>query len=152
MRKFNSIKRYTNLLFMKILDLFPMSGERRYRMAKYCGVRISKNGFIGRKVCFDTIRPDLIELEEGCYITEGCIIYTHYLIPDMFITRKGSWFRFGKVCVKKNAFLGARSIICNDVTIGENSIIGAGSVVTKDVPPNELWAGVPARFIKKIKN
>lgn len=28
-------------------------------------------------------------------------------------------------------------------------IVGAGSVVTKNIPDGEIWAGSPARFIKK---
>ena len=36
------------------------------------------------------------------------------------------------------------------VTIGEGSIVAAGSVVINDVPPNEMWGGVPARFIKHL--
>lgn len=40
-------------------------------------------------------------------------------------------------------------VICNAVRIGENAIVGAGSVVTKDIPDNEIWAGNPARFIRK---
>ena len=47
-------------------------------------------------------------------------------------------------------FIGAQTIILKGVTIGEKSIIGAGSVVTKDIPPGEIWAGNPARFIRKI--
>lgn len=35
------------------------------------------------------------------------------------------------------------------VTIGEDAIVGAGSVVTKDIPAGEVWAGNPARFIRK---
>ena len=48
-----------------------------------------------------------------------------------------------------NTFIGAGTIICNTVCIGKNVIIGAGSVVTKDIPDGEIWAGSPARFIKK---
>lgn len=52
--------------------------------------------------------------------------------------------------IKDGAFIGAHSIILKGVTIGEKSIIGAGSVVTKDIPNGEIWAGNPARFIKKV--
>ena len=35
------------------------------------------------------------------------------------------------------------------VTIGDGAVVGAGSIVTKDVGPYEIWAGNPARFIRK---
>lgn len=54
------------------------------------------------------------------------------------------------IIIEDNAFIGAHSTILKGVTIGENAIIGACSVVTKDVPANEIWAGNPARFIRKI--
>lgn len=54
------------------------------------------------------------------------------------------------IIVCDNAFVGARCIILKGVTIGECAIIGAGSVVTKDVPAGEIWAGNPAKFLKKV--
>lgn len=47
-------------------------------------------------------------------------------------------------------FIGARSIICKGVTIGDHAMIAAGSVVVSDVPANEVWGGNPAKFIKNI--
>lgn len=54
------------------------------------------------------------------------------------------------IVIKKNAFIGACSIIFKGVTIGESSVICVGSVVTTSIPDNEIWAGNPAKFIKII--
>jgi acetyltransferase-like isoleucine patch superfamily enzyme len=54
------------------------------------------------------------------------------------------------IFIKENVWIGDSAIICKGVTIGKNSIIGAGSVVTKDVPENCIYAGNPAKFIKKL--
>ena len=54
------------------------------------------------------------------------------------------------VIIKDGAFIGAHSLILKGVTIGERSIVGAGSVVTKDIPDGEIWAGNPAKFIRKV--
>ena len=59
--------------------------------------------------------------------------------------------KWGKVTIKDNVFIGAHTTILKGVTIHENAIIGACSVITKDVPANEIWAGNPAKLIKKIE-
>lgn len=53
--------------------------------------------------------------------------------------------------IKKGVFIGAHTIVLKGVTVGEYSIIGAGSVVTKSVPPYQVWAGNPAKFIKDVE-
>ena len=56
------------------------------------------------------------------------------------------------IIIGDDVFIGANSIILKGVTIGNRSIIGAGSVVTSDVPPDEVWAGNPARFLKRLEH
>jgi acetyltransferase-like isoleucine patch superfamily enzyme len=56
----------------------------------------------------------------------------------------------GGVIIEDLAKIGANTTILAGVRIGKNSLIGAGSVVVKDVPPDEVHAGNPATFIKKI--
>ena len=50
----------------------------------------------------------------------------------------------------RNVWVGASCMIMPGVEIGDDVIVGAGSVVTKNIPSGEIWAGVPARFLKKV--
>ncbi len=51
--------------------------------------------------------------------------------------------------------IGAQVWICADafigpnIIIGESAIVGAASVVVKDVPPWQIFAGNPAKFVKE---
>ena len=63
-----------------------------------------------------------------------------------------SQIKSAPITIGDDVFVGANSIILKGVTIGDRAIIGAGSVVSKDIPADEIWAGNPAKFIRKIKN
>lgn len=52
------------------------------------------------------------------------------------------------ISIGNNVFIGAHTTILKGVQIGNNVIVGACSVLTKNIPPDEVWAGNPARFIK----
>jgi len=51
--------------------------------------------------------------------------------------------------IGNDVWIGANAVILPGVTIGEQAIIAAGAVVNKDVPPNTVFAGVPAVKIKE---
>ena len=55
------------------------------------------------------------------------------------------------IIIKKNSWIGMRSIILKGVIIGEGAVVAAGSVVTKDVPDYTLVAGNPAIVKKRLK-
>jgi acetyltransferase-like isoleucine patch superfamily enzyme len=54
------------------------------------------------------------------------------------------------ILIKKGAWIGGSCLILKGVTIGTKSVIGAGSIVSKDIPDNEIWAGNPVKFIRKL--
>ena len=54
------------------------------------------------------------------------------------------------VHIGKRVFIGANVTVLKGVTIGDEAVIGAAAVVTKDVPAGEIWAGNPARLIRKL--
>ncbi|WP_182174557.1 acyltransferase [Flaviflexus equikiangi] len=54
-----------------------------------------------------------------------------------------------KIVLEGDNLIGFGAVIIGDLRIGHGSVIGAGSVVTKDVPPGSVYAGVPARLVRK---
>lgn len=100
------------------------------------------------------IAADNISIGRNVKIGGGTCVWTtdfHSLDPRIRTSSKDIHHRAkAPVVIKDNAFIGAKVIVLKGVTIGENSIIGAGSVVTRSVPDNEIWAGNPAKFIRKV--
>lgn len=92
-------------------------------------------------------------LEQNVMIGSGCKFYDtdfHPINPQKRIQGENQYAQSAPILVKKNAFIGAGSIVLKGVTIGENAVVGAGSVVTKCIPANEIWAGNPAKKIGDI--
>lgn len=115
------------------LDIGENVGISQTAIVCYCKVTIGNNVRIGAGVCiydtdFHSLSPE--------YRGHGKCDEEHTVMKP--------------VDIKDNAFIGAHSTILKGTTIGANSIIGACSVVTKSVPDNEIWAGNPAHFIKKL--
>lgn len=96
-----------------------------------------------------------ITIGDNVLIGGNCVIYdtdfhnTDSTVRNNKINDK-KLAAYGEVSIKNNVFIGAHTTILKGVTIGENAIVGACSVVTKNIPENEIWAGNPAHFIKKL--
>lgn len=56
---------------------------------------------------------------------------------------------FQRTHIGSDVWIGNRVMIKAGLSIGDGAVIGMGSVVTKDVGPYEIWAGNPARMIRK---
>lgn len=90
---------------------------------------------------------DGIELEDNVMVGANTT-FTNDMYPK---SKNKDWVPLRtKVC--KGSSIGAGSTILPGLVIGENAMIGAGSVVTKSVPAGEVWAGNPAKFLRKIND
>ncbi len=54
-----------------------------------------------------------------------------------------------QVIIGNDVWIGNDVRILSGVTVGDGAVIGCGSVVTKDLEPYGIYAGVPAKLIRK---
>lgn len=138
------LSRYIKIFFFRICGIFPVSGFFRARIYRRLGVSIEKGVvWIGR-VSIDTIHPEDIFIGKGTTITAGCILLSHYY--DVHNLKEHAYYR-GEIHIGRNVYIGSNAVFTKPVTVGDGAVIGAGSVVNKDIPPYQVWAGVPVRFI-----
>lgn len=90
-----------------------------------------------------TVIGDYTQIGPSCQINDQGHAFDR---NDLIINQKAI---IRDVAIGKDCWIGSGVRILMGVTIGDGAVIGAGSVVTSNVPAYEIWAGVPARFIKK---
>lgn len=56
------------------------------------------------------------------------------------------------IYIEDDVWIGANVTIMPGIRVGKCSIIGAGSVVTKDIDAYAIYAGVPARKIRDLRD
>ncbi|MCK5052468.1 MAG: hypothetical protein KAS53_12145 [Candidatus Cloacimonetes bacterium] len=70
----------------------------------------------------------------------------------------GSYCHFAAQCctssfikISDGVHIGLNATIRENLKIGKNSTLGMGSVLLENIGENEIWAGNPAKFIRKAK-
>jgi sugar O-acyltransferase (sialic acid O-acetyltransferase NeuD family) len=77
------------------------------------------------------------------------VVLTHDDVIGDFATMASGVCLGGNVHVGRCAYVGAGALVREHRSIGSCALVGMGAIVTRDVPPHEVWAGVPARYIRK---
>jgi acetyltransferase-like isoleucine patch superfamily enzyme len=145
--------------FIKMIAYYYADARIRKIYLRKMGVVMGENTFsnLGLKLAIDefsdepkvrigdnvSIGPNLTLIVDSC-ANNGVEINTIKEIRNKY-TKKGF------IKIEDEVWLGASVTILPEVTIGKCSVIGAGSLVTKDIPSYSVYAGIPARLIKKLK-
>ena len=146
------LKRIYRYLFPRPKEV-PVDDICRYRNL---GVKIGENVcLVGpiSPVIFSS-EPYLVSIGDNTTVSFDVVFVTHDAATRVIRNLPNGdpeTVIYGPISVGKNCFIGCRSVILPNVTIGDNSIIGAGSLVNRDIPANTVAAGNPCKVICSLE-
>lgn len=120
-------------------------------------VRIGTHTLVGTNVVIDGSCDigERVSIQTGGYICTNCKIEDSVFIGphavltnDKYVTQKKT--RLVGPTIRRGASIGANSLLMPSIEIGEGSIIGAQSLVMRNVPSCSIFAGAPAKKLKKV--
>lgn len=111
------------------------NNETNLFIGKFCSIADNVTIFLGGNHRTDWITTYPFNALK-CYFPEASNI-------------KGHPATKGDVRIGNDVWIGRGVIIMSGVTISDGAVVGAGSVVSKNIGAYEIWAGNPAKFVKK---
>lgn len=133
-------------------------------------ITIGDGVYVGHNTILKGYHQNAMTLGDGCWIGQGCffhsaggltveeavgigpmvkILTSEHVADRLDLPVLHSPLRFASVRLGRGCDVGVGTVILPGVTIGDGAIVGAGSVVTRDVPQYEVWAGNPARRLRR---
>ena len=105
------------------------------------------------------LRGDVAEIVigENTNIQDGSIIHTSRVNGGTYIGNNvtiGHKALIHAATINDNSFIGMNASIMDKAVVESSGIVAAGALVTsgKIVKTRELWAGVPAKFVRNISD
>lgn len=104
-----------------------------------------------------TVRGDVNNVVIGARsnIQDGTVIHVSSTTQGTYIgddVTVGHMALLHACTVKDRAFIGMKACVMDDAVVEEEAMVAAGALVTpgKTVPSRQLWAGVPARYVREL--
>lgn len=133
----------------------PILGGIAKELNYLLGVDIPRCVVVGKNVKFPhnsigTVIHDKTVLEDNVKIYQNVTFGR----ADVYKTSKDANTEFEGFLIKEGACICAGAkLICKKGTlvVGKNAVVGANAVVLHSIGDNEIWSGVPAKFIRTRK-
>ncbi|MDR1542967.1 MAG: gamma carbonic anhydrase family protein [Prevotellaceae bacterium] len=103
------------------------------------------------------LRGDVNSIRIGKHVNiqDGAVLHTLYEKSQVHI---GDYVSVGHnavihgATIKDYALIGMGAIVLDNAIVGEGAIVAANALVLSGtvIEPNSIWAGVPAKFVKKV--
>lgn len=146
--KFFEKKRFSNGrrdIYIAGHKVFTYWCDKLKRVKRSCDIPLNFAKMLVRTKNVTFVHPVGIVISDQAKIGNNCRIFQNVTIGG-----KSDKNPLNLPTLEDNVTIYANSVLVGKITIGKNSVIGCGSVVMCDVPANEVWAGNPAKFIKKL--
>lgn len=152
---------FVNVFFL--ISFIPYSSSFKVLILKFFGAKIGNNVFIKPKV--NIKYPWFLEIGNNVWIGENvwidnlakvtiknnvCISQGAMLLCGNHNYTKSSFdLMVGAIVLEEGAWVGAKSIVCPNVTLQSHSILAVGSVATKDLEAYSIYQGNPAIKVRE---
>ncbi|MFC2001676.1 acetyltransferase [Chloroflexota bacterium] len=124
--------------------------KERYATIIHPEAKVSKYTTIGRGTVIMPRVTVQVNVKIGDHVTiNGHAYVGHDVTVEDHAAITTSAAIGGRVRIEEGAFIGINTSIREDLVVGKWSVIGINAAVVNNVPPYEIWAGVPAKFIRK---
>ncbi len=95
-----------------------------------------------------------IRIGKGVNIQDGTVVHTARPFACIIEDRVsiGHMAVVHACTLEQDSFVGMKACVMDGVVVERGAFVAAGSLVTpgKRIPAGELWAGQPARFVRKV--
>ena len=142
--------RGVRILHPDLVNLYGCSIGDETRIGTFVEIQIGASVGARCKISSHSFICEGVSIDDDVFIGHG-VMFTNDKYPrataaDGRPQSPADWtVEPTRVC--KGASIGSNATILCGIIIGARAIVGAGAVVTKDVPPDAIFAGVPARVV-----